>query len=219
MLHNSILGGWALFGGAEPTIDPRGDETASLPPFRGPWICTVCKQTSPKRWFANVNTTSYFDVTNSVYSVTKTTIGHCSILEFGRGASNQAVSPGITRPEVAGVTFSHSDSDPVPKFLNPGPAIFQIWESDSCSDSSYYHRSNHILPVFLLKKWPHRALLLLKLISDPGSGSGFSQIFASRSGSGSENKTQNPTGVDSGNPVPVPPLHATAVWNHSRKYH
>jgi len=26
-------------------------------------------------------------------------------------------------PEVAGVTFSEPDSAPVPKFLNPGPAI------------------------------------------------------------------------------------------------
>jgi len=36
---------------------------------------------------------------------------------------------------VAGVTFSDFDSNPVPKFLNPdpGPAIFQIWESESCS--------------------------------------------------------------------------------------
>jgi len=45
--------------------------------------------------------------------------------------------------EVAGVTFSDSDSALVPKFLNPdpGPEIFQIWESDSCSDSGY-HWSN-----------------------------------------------------------------------------
>jgi len=43
------------------------------------------------------------------------------------------------KPAVAGVTFSDSNSAPVPKFLNPGPdqgpAIFLIWESDSCSDS------------------------------------------------------------------------------------
>jgi len=40
------------------------------------------------------------DVTNSLYPVTMTTIGlrHCSPLEFGRGASNQATAPGITRP-------------------------------------------------------------------------------------------------------------------------
>jgi len=48
--------------------------------------------------------------------------------------------------EVAGVIFSDSDSAPVPKFLNPGPhpgpAILQIRESDSCSDSGYNHRSN-----------------------------------------------------------------------------
>jgi len=28
--------------------------------------------------------------------------------------------------EEAGVTFSDTDSAPVPQFLNPGPAIFQI---------------------------------------------------------------------------------------------
>ena len=105
--------------------------------------------------------------------------------------------------EVAGVAFSDSDFAPVPKFLNPGPdpAIFQIWKSDSCSNSGYNHRSNRNLP-----KPPHRLLLLLKLKSDSGSGSAFSQIFDSGSGSGSERKTQNPTGVDSGTPDPDPPL-------------
>ena len=108
--------------------------------------------------------------------------------------------------EVAGVTFSDSDSAPDPKFLNPdpGPAIFQIWESDSCSASGYNHRSNRKLPKFLLNKWPHRLLLLPKGKSDSGSGSVFSQIFDS--GSWSEWKTQNPAGVDSGNPDPVPSL-------------
>jgi len=57
--------------------------------------------------------------------------------------------------------------------------------------------------MFLLKK-PHTLLLLPKWKSDAGSGSGFSQIFDS--GSGSKRKTQNPTGVDSGNPDPAPPL-------------
>jgi len=52
--------------------------------------------------------------------------------------------------EVAGVTFSDSDSAPVPTFLNPGQAIFQIWESDSCSDSGYSQQSNSNLPMFLL---------------------------------------------------------------------
>jgi len=32
----------------------------------------------------------------------------------------------LCKLEVAGVIFSDSDSAPVPKFLNPGPAIFQI---------------------------------------------------------------------------------------------
>jgi len=60
--------------------------------------------------------------------------------------------------------------------------------------------------MFLLKKWPHRLLLLPKSKSDPGCASSFSQIFDSGSGSGSERKTQNPTGVDAGNLDPVPPL-------------
>jgi len=52
---------------------------------------------------------------------------------------------------VAGVTFSDSDSAPVSKFLNPGLAIFQIWESDSCSDCGCNHRFNRNLPMFDLK--------------------------------------------------------------------
>ena len=112
--------------------------------------------------------------------------------------------------QVAGVTFSDSDSAPVTKFFNPGPhpgpAIFEIWESDSCSDSGYNHRFNRNLPMFLLKKWRHRLLLLPKLKRDSSSGSGLSQIFYFCPGSGSERKTQNAAGVDSGTPDPVPPL-------------
>ena len=60
-------------------------------------------------------------------------------------------------PEVARVTFSDSVSAPVSNCLNPGPdpTILQIWESDSCSDSGYNHRSNRNLPMFLPKTWPH----------------------------------------------------------------
>ena len=58
----------------------------------------VVSETSPKRWFANVNMTSDSGVTNRVYPATMTTVRHCSILEFGRGASHEAVAPGITRP-------------------------------------------------------------------------------------------------------------------------
>jgi len=105
---------------------------------------------------------------------------------------------------VVGVTFSDTDSAPVSKFLNPGPAILQIWESDSCSDSSYNHHSNRNLPMFLPEKWPHRLLPMPKLKSDAGSGPGFSQIFDSESRS--EQKPQNPVGVDSGSPNPVPNL-------------
>jgi len=71
--------------------------------------------------------------------------------------------------EVAGVTFSDSNSVPVSKFWNPGPVMFQIWEFDSCSDSGYNHQSNLNLPMFSLTKWPHRLLLLPKLKSNSGS--------------------------------------------------
>jgi len=57
----------------------------ALPLPRRPLICVLCQQTLPKRWFANVDMTSYCDVTNIVYPVTMTTIRHCSILGFGRG--------------------------------------------------------------------------------------------------------------------------------------
>ena len=107
---------------------------------------------------------------------------------------------------MTGVTFLDFNSAPVPKFFNPGPAILQIWESDTGSDSGYYHWSNRNLPMFLLKKWPHRHLLLPKLKSESGSGSEFSQIFDSGSGSGCERKTQNLAGVDSGTPDPWPTL-------------
>jgi len=56
------------------------------------------QESSLKPWFANVNMTSCCGVTNSVYPVTMINIRRCSILEFGRGAYNQAVAPGITRP-------------------------------------------------------------------------------------------------------------------------
>jgi len=48
-------------------------------------ICMLCQQTSPKRWFANVNMTSRCDVASSVYTVTMTTIRHCSILDLNMG--------------------------------------------------------------------------------------------------------------------------------------
>jgi len=110
-------------------------------------------------------------------------------------------------PEVTGITFSDSDYTPVPKFFNLGPdprsKIFQIWESDSCSDSGCI-RCTRNLPMFLLKKWQRSLLLLLKLKSGSGSGSGFQQIVDS--GPGSERKMRNPAGVESGTPDPWPHL-------------
>jgi len=69
-------------------------------------ICRLHQQTSPKRWFANVNMTSYCDVTTSVYPVTMTTIRHCSILEFGGGYTIKQlprVSPDLCTPLVRSV--------------------------------------------------------------------------------------------------------------------
>ena len=110
-----------------------------------------------------------------------------------------------SKPEVVGVTFSDSDSTPVPKFFNPGPGILQIWESYSFSDSGYNHWSNRNLPMFLLKKWSHILLLLLKWKSDSESGSVFTNFWL-RTRSGSERKTQNPAGVDPGTLELVPLL-------------
>jgi len=62
-------------------------------------ICMLYQQTSSKRRIANnVNMTSHYDVANSLDQVTTWTIRHSSILEFDRGASNQAVTPGTTWP-------------------------------------------------------------------------------------------------------------------------
>jgi len=58
-------------------------------------IGMLCEQTSPKLCFAKASMTSYCDVTNSAYPVTLCNIRDCSILEFDRRASNQAVTPGI----------------------------------------------------------------------------------------------------------------------------
>jgi len=110
------------------------------------------------------------------------------------------------KAEVAVVTFSVFDSAPVPKLLNiaTGPSLqnFQTWESDSCSDSGY-HRCNRNSAMFLLvicHIWKPGRLLLLKMKT--GSGSSLSQIFDFGSGTGSERKTQDPAGVDSGTPDP-----------------
>jgi len=101
--------------------------------------------------------------------------------------------------EVAGVTFS--DSPPVPKLWNPGPAIFQIWESDSCSDSGYNHQSNLNLPMFLLNKWPHRLRYCRnwKVIPDPGP---FFPKFLTPDPGPKEKRRILPEST----PDPVPPL-------------
>jgi len=61
-------------------------------------------------------------------------------------------------------------------FIRPGSGIFQIWESDTCSKSGYC-RSNRNLPMFFLKKWPRRLLLLTKLKVTPDPGPVFHNIL------------------------------------------
>jgi len=48
--------------------------------------------------------------------------------------------------------YSDSDCTPVPKILNPDPKYFQIWESDSCSNSGN-RRCNRNSTMFALKQW------------------------------------------------------------------
>jgi len=78
-------------------------------------MCMLCQQTSSKCWFANVNIMSYFDVTNSVFPLTITTICHYSILEFRRGACNPAVaraSPDVRTPLPPRQLFTKWDVTP-----------------------------------------------------------------------------------------------------------
>jgi len=110
--------------------------------------------------------------------------------------------------EVPGVTFTDSDSAPVPKCLNPGPAILQLRQSASFSNYGGNHRSNRNFPMFLLKKWPCRLLLLLKLKSDSGSGSAFLEIFDSGPDLGPKEKR-----IIQLESTPVPPRAAFGVHN------
>jgi len=85
-----------------------------------------------------------------------------------RMKADQALFSHVFLTEVAGVTFSDSDSVPVPQFSNPDPRsnFFQIRESDPCSNSGK-HRCNRHSATSVLKKphlWrPRRLLLLLKI--------------------------------------------------------
>jgi len=93
-------------------------------------------------------------------------------------------------PEVAGVTFSDSDSVPVTKLLNP--EIFQIWKFDSCSVSGY-HRYNRNLPIFLLKKWPRRLCYCRNWKLTPDSCPFFHKFFTPDPG---PEEKRSPDGVD-----------------------
>ena len=68
------------------------------------FYCSPCPTAAPASLNIHVMSTNFAKtlvpnpITNSVYAVTMTTIRQCSILELCRGASNQAIAPGITRP-------------------------------------------------------------------------------------------------------------------------
>jgi len=72
--------------------------------------------------------------------------------------------------EVAGVTFLESDSAPVSKFWNPCPAIFQIWESDSCQTPVAIINPTLIHPCFSSRNNPTDSCYCrnLKVTPDPG---------------------------------------------------
>ena len=111
-------------------------------------ICMLCQQTSPKRWLVNVNMTSYYNVKNSVHPVTITTIRHCSILEFGWEAYNQAVTPDITRP-------LHATDDDIKQTkgyycLNE----HNCFESRYCFTSPSYDHLLYVTKLWSLAQWP-----------------------------------------------------------------
>jgi len=98
-------------------------------------------------------------------------------------------------------------------FQTPTPLLFQnVWIWGGPRSGNFSNKrirllfrcqlpSTSIQPKFtnvFPKKWPWRLLLLPKIKSD--SGSGFSLNFDT--GSGSERKTKNNVGVDSGTPDP-----------------
>ena len=73
--------------------------------LRRPWICMLCQQTWPKRLFANVNMTSYCDVTNSVYQVTRPPYA-TALPEFRRGHPIKQSSR--ASPDLCNATGTHS---------------------------------------------------------------------------------------------------------------
>jgi len=92
--------------------------------------------------------TSYYNVKNSVYPATVTTIRHCSILEFGWEAYNQAVTPDITRP-------LHATGDDLRQTkgyycLNED----NCFESRCCFTSPSYDHLLYLTKLWSLAQWP-----------------------------------------------------------------
>jgi len=68
--------------------------------------------------------TSYCDIRNGVYAVTMTTIRHCSMLEFGKGAYNQRSRPGHHQTSARRSDISFS----APKaFFKLGALLEGLW--------------------------------------------------------------------------------------------
>jgi len=125
-------------------------------------------------------------------------------------------------------TFVISQRWPESLFQTPTPLLFQnfwirvrIWvrqffnlkKQTPVQTPAAIIDSTVIYPCFYNKTWPRRLLLLMKLKSD--SGSVFLQIFDSGYGSRSKRKTQNPAGVDSGPPNPVPPMVSSKLTKYT----
>jgi len=92
--------------------------------------------------------TSYYDVTCSVYPVTMTIIGRCSILEFGKGSSNQAVAPGISRPlHVTELGVRNPFILPVEKVPDSFQDEFLKLKIDTCAGDLFNEKS-------ITKFWP-----------------------------------------------------------------
>jgi len=88
------------------------------------------------------------------------------------------------------------------KFENPTPV-----QAPTTIEATEYTQWFYKSRQSKITNGPRRLLLLLKLKSDYGCGSGFSKIF----GSASERKMQKPAGVDSDTPDPWPPLSGTSL--------
>ena len=104
-------------------------------------ICMLCQQTSPKRWFASVDMTSYCDLTNSAYQTTVTTIRHSSILEFRRGHTikqSPQASLDLCTQLLMGL-YQRASGGMLPSFTSPAETPMNIFITPIKSKNYYIH--------------------------------------------------------------------------------